>query len=56
MKMPITASIAAVLLREKDYAPFWHTPSTCPWNVKKLFTDVVGGAPKYGRVTRSCRW
>jgi hypothetical protein len=38
-----------------SYEPFWHTDRDSPWNVNQLFTLVLGGAPKYGSVTRSCR-
>ena len=37
------------------YPPFWQTLSFSPWNVDQPLADVLGGAPKYGSQTRSCR-
>jgi hypothetical protein len=37
------------------YDPFWQTVSDSPWKVNSPLTDVLAGAPKYGRVTKSCR-
>jgi hypothetical protein len=35
--------------------PFWHTDKDSPWKVNQSLTVELGGAPKYGSVTRSGR-
>lgn len=42
--------------QDADQAPFAHTFSDSPWKVNSLLTEVLGGAPKYGNVTKSWRW